>query len=64
MRLLVLILRRIAKTSMAHPGLVILVFIALSLAGFSTLPLLTVSTDVIAGVGESDPIIRLTKENN
>jgi len=64
MRLLVLILLRIAKTSMAHPGLVILVFLALSVAGFSTLPLLTVSTDVIAGVGESDPVIRLTKENN
>jgi uncharacterized protein len=64
MRQLVLILLRIAKMSMAHPGLVILVSLVFSIAGFSTLPLLTISTDVISGVGETDPVIRLTKENN
>jgi uncharacterized protein len=63
MRLLVYVLLRICRIATESPRLVIAIFLAASLAGFSTLPLLKISTDLIAGVGETNPVITLVKEN-
>ncbi|MGO9119947.1 MAG: efflux RND transporter permease subunit [Desulfomonilaceae bacterium] len=63
MRLLIYVLLRICRFSTEFPRLVIAVFLAVSVAGFSTLPFLKISTDLIAGVGETNPVITLAKEN-
>ncbi|MEW6348962.1 MAG: MMPL family transporter [Thermodesulfobacteriota bacterium] len=49
---------------MACPRVVIAGFLALGVAGFATMPLLKISTDLLAGVGETNPTIRLTKQND
>ncbi|HMK34584.1 MAG TPA: MMPL family transporter, partial [Desulfomonilaceae bacterium] len=64
MRLIVWLLLKIAGCSMAHPRLVISIFLVLSVAGFSSMPFLKLGTDLISGVGEKNPVISLTKENN
>ncbi|HTY23598.1 MAG TPA: MMPL family transporter [Desulfomonilaceae bacterium] len=64
MRLLIHILLKICRFSAEFPRLVIAIFLAVSVAGFSTLPFLKISTDLISGVGETNPIITLTKEDN
>src|SRR5271157_564927 len=63
MRLLVYVLLRICKFAAEFPRLVIAVFLVISVVGFSTLPFLKISTDLIAGVGETNPVITLAKEN-
>jgi uncharacterized protein len=64
MRLIVWLLLKISKTSMAHPRLMISIFLVLSIAGFSCMPFLKIGTDLISGVGEKNRVIGLTKENN
>ncbi len=38
-------------------------FVALSIAGFCALPFITISSDIMSGVGRDNPSIRLTLEN-
>lgn len=64
MRLLVYLLSRICKFAAEFPRLVIAIFLAISVAGFSTLPFLKISTDLISGVGETNPVINLARENS
>ena len=64
MRLLVYVLLRICKFAAEFPRLVIAVFLTISVAGFSTLPFLKISTDLISGVGETNKVITLAKENS
>ncbi len=49
---------------MAYPRLVIAVFLTTGIAGFATMPMLKISTDLLAGVGDTNPTIRLTKQND
>ncbi|MBI5248357.1 MAG: MMPL family transporter, partial [Desulfomonile tiedjei] len=63
MKLLTWLLRRIAYFSMDNPRAVIAAFILMAAAGFATIPLIVVSTNLLAGVGERNPVINLTKEN-
>ena len=62
MRFLTYILLRICTFSTKFPRLVIAVFLAVSVAGFATLPFLKISTDLIAGVGETNPVITWQKK--
>lgn len=64
MKWLVLILKRIAQLSMNHPRLVIGVSIVISALGFASMPWIVASTNLLAGVGKSNSVINLTKENN
>jgi uncharacterized protein len=63
MRFLVLGLLRICRLSLKHPRAVIAAFVALSIAGFCAVPFITVSSDLMSGVGHKNPGIRLTIEN-
>jgi uncharacterized protein len=63
MKLLIFVLRWIANLSMNNPRAVLAVFILISAAGFATIPFIVVSTNIMAGVGESNPVINLTREN-
>jgi len=64
MKWLVLILKKIAQLSMNHPRLVIGVSIVISALGFASMPWIVASTNLLAGVGKSNSVINLTKENN
>ncbi len=64
MRLLVYVLLRICKFAAEFPRLVIAIFLVISVAGFSTLPFLKISTDLISGVGETNPVVTLATENS
>ncbi len=50
------------STEFARPPIAI--FIAVSAAGISAPPFLTIITDLISGVGERKTVIKLVKENN
>ncbi len=63
MKLLLFLLRRIAFFSINNPRAVIAAFVLISAAGFATIPFIVVSTNLLAGVGESNPVINLTREN-
>jgi uncharacterized protein len=63
MRLLVFLLKKIASLSMKYPWPTLGFFAVLSIAGFAAMPFIVVSTNLIAGVGQSNPVINLTKEN-
>lgn len=64
MRLLVSILLHICKLSVAWPRLTLAVFLALAVAGFTAMPMIKLSTNLVAGIGEADSVIGLTQENN
>ncbi len=64
MRVLIRLLLQLSRISMAYPRVVIAGFLTLGVAGFATMPLLRISTDLLAGVGETNPTIRLTKQND
>jgi len=49
---------------MARPWAVTAVFLVLAAAGFAVTPYIIISTNLMAGVGTKNPIIKLTKENN
>lgn len=64
MRFIVFALLRISEISRTHPRLMIFSFLVLSVAGFSTVPFLTMDTDLISGVGAENGVVALTKQNN
>jgi predicted RND superfamily exporter protein len=64
MRWLVFFLSKIARISMAHPRLIITGFVVISIAGFAAMPMLTIGTDLVSGIGQKDSVVALTKENN
>jgi uncharacterized protein len=64
MRFLVLGLLQICRLSLNHPRAMIAAFVALSVAGFCAVPFITVSSDIMSGVGRDNPNIRLTLENS
>lgn len=64
MRLLTFILLRMCRLSVAYPRLILAIFLSLAAAGFAVMPLIRISTNLLAGVGETNPIINITKENN
>jgi predicted RND superfamily exporter protein len=63
MKLLIFVLRSIAGLSMKRPLMVISAFALLSVAGFASMPFIVVSTNLMAGVGEANAVINLTREN-
>jgi len=64
MRFIVLFLSRLAHFSRSFPRSVVFSFLVLSIAGFATVPFLRIADDLTAGVGEHNPVISLTRENN
>src|SRR5208283_4731851 len=63
MRFLVLGLLQICRLSLNHPRAMMAAFVALSIAGFCAVPFITVSSNIMSGVGRDNPSIRLTLEN-
>ncbi|MBI4966321.1 MAG: MMPL family transporter [Desulfomonile tiedjei] len=63
MQLIVRILLLICRISTNHPRLVMAFFLVLSVAGFATMPWITMSSDPLAGIGETNRLIRLAAEN-
>ncbi len=64
MKFIVVILLKICRFSTAFPRLVITLFLIFGVAGFATVPLIRLSTNLVAGIGDSDTTISLTKENS
>lgn len=64
MRLLIRILILIRRISTSFPRTVILAFGVLAAVGFYLFPSITISTDLIAGVGDTNEVINLTRQNN
>lgn len=64
MRLIALLLLKICRLTSCAPRLTIAFFIVLAGAGFAVMPLIQLSTNLMAGVGQISPVIALTQENN
>lgn len=64
MKLITFILVRVCRLSVAFPRLILAVFLLVAVAGFAVMPSIKISTNLLAGVGETNPIINLTRENN
>jgi len=64
MRLIVFLIMRICRLSVNWPRLTIAVFLALAVAGFSSMPMIKLSTNLVAGIGDSNSVIGLTQQNN
>jgi uncharacterized protein len=64
MKLLLFLLRKIARLSMNYPRAVVVTSLVISALGFSSMPWIVTSTNLLAGVGKSNEVINLTKENN
>lgn len=58
------ILAAVCAISCAYPRCVIACFAVIAVAGFTALPRITISTNLIAGIGDTDPVIRVTQENS
>lgn len=63
MRFIVEVLKLILRISLTYPRLVIVTFILLSIAGYSCAPKIIISSNLIAGVGNTSSIININKEN-
>ena len=63
MKLLLFLLRKIARFSMNYPRSVVVTSLVISALGFATMPWIVTSTNLLAGVGKSNAVINLTKEN-
>lgn len=63
MKLLSWLLNIIYKISTRCPRGVVLIWLIISVVGFSLLPSLRISTDLISGVGKNNEVIKLTSEN-
>jgi predicted RND superfamily exporter protein len=63
MKFVVFVLRSVAGLSLTYPRTIIAIFFLISLAGFATIPFIVQSTNLLAGVGESNAVINLTREN-
>ncbi len=64
MSLVVRVLQLILSISLRFPRLVILTFILLSILGYSCAPKIVISSNLIAGVGETNSVITVNKENS
>ncbi|MDQ7782415.1 MAG: efflux RND transporter permease subunit [Desulfomonilaceae bacterium] len=64
MRLLIFLIMKICTLSVTWPRLIIVIFLSLAVAGFSAMPMIKLSTNLIEGLGDSKSVIRLTQENN
>jgi len=64
MQLLTLVLRRICRVSFDFPRTVVAIFLVLAVTGFSAMPLIKISNNLIAGVGQENPVIKLGSENS
>lgn len=64
MRIVTLLLLKICALSSSFPRLTIGVFLVLTVAGFTAMPMIKSSTNLIQGVGDSNSVINLTQENN
>lgn len=58
------LLKLILRIACAYPRTVIVLFCAFAMAGFYLLPSITISTDLIAGVEHTNPVIKLTSDNH
>ena len=63
MPLILRALRLVLAISLRFPRLVILTFMLLSVLGYSCAPKIVISSNLIAGVGETNSIITVNKEN-
>lgn len=63
MPLIVRALRLILAISLTYPRLVIATFVILSIFGYSCAPKIVISSNLIAGVGDTNSIISINKEN-
>ncbi|MDQ1240450.1 MAG: uncharacterized protein QG577_2636, partial [Thermodesulfobacteriota bacterium] len=63
MRLLHEVLRNVARASYTHPKKVIALFGFLAVLGFSAMPYIVISPNLMAGVGQDSPVIRLARES-
>lgn len=57
------VLRKIARASYSHPKTVIALFGFLAVLGFAAMPHITISSNLMAGVGQDSPVIRLARES-
>lgn len=57
------ILAAIGRVSSRFPLTIIVLFLGLSVAGFSAVPWINGSTNLITGVGDNVPVIKLTQSN-
>jgi uncharacterized protein len=64
MRFIVLVLLNISAISKTYPRRMIFSFLVLAVAGFLTVPFLTMDTDLVSGVGAKNKVVALTKQNN
>lgn len=64
MRLIVFLIMRICRFSVNFPRLTIVVFLSLAVTGFSVMPMIKPSTNLVAGIEDSDSVIGLTQQNN
>lgn len=64
MKLLLFLLRKIARLSMSHPLTVVTVSAVICALGFASMPWIVTSTNLLAGVGKSNAVINLTRENS
>lgn len=63
MPLIIKALRLILAISLSYPRLVIAAFIVMSILGYSCAPKIVISSNLISGVGDTNSIISVTKEN-
>ncbi|MFH0824598.1 MAG: hypothetical protein V2B18_17730, partial [Pseudomonadota bacterium] len=64
MQTIIPVLLSVCRLSLRFPRGVLCFFGILTLAGFAAMPYMTISTDLMEGVGESSRIIALSKENS
>ncbi|MFH0957551.1 MAG: hypothetical protein V1897_02505 [Pseudomonadota bacterium] len=64
MKFLLFLLRKIARFSMNYPRTVALTSMVISVLGFCSMPWIVTSTNLLAGVGKSNEVINLTRENS
>jgi predicted RND superfamily exporter protein len=64
MKWLLFLLRKIALISLNHPYSALITSAIIAVLGFASMPFIVTSTNLLAGVGKSNQVINLTKENN
>ncbi len=64
MRFIVSVLLWISKISTTYPRVVIAIFVSFSISGFACMPLIKLSTNILAGVGHNNATINRTVENS
>lgn len=64
MRILVSVLLKISRLTSRFPYSTLIVFLTCAAAGFAAMPMIQLSTNLMAGVGHISPVIALSQENN